>query len=209
MYPRPTPSIMDCHVRLAAPEDAAAVHDIYSPFVETTAISFEVEPPSVEETRERIETTLREYPWLVYEADGGVIGYAAAGSLRSTPPYRWTVELSVYVAGNARRSGVGTALYTSLLEVLERQGYYSAYAVTTLPNPASTRLHENMGFEPVGTFPAVGYKHGEWHDVRWWYRQVAERPSDPNPPTPLPDLRGTAELDAALAAGEERLDDRR
>lgn len=85
--------------------------------------------------------------------------------MRSTPPYEWTVELSVYVAERVHRSGIGTALYSSLLSVLELQGYYNAYAVTTLPNPASTGLHDRLGFEPAGTFPAAGYKHGEWHDI--------------------------------------------
>lgn len=208
------------HVRLARPDDAAPIRAIYAPFVETTPISFEVEPPSVAAMADRIETTLQEYPWLVCEAAGEVIGYAAASALRPTPPYRWTVELSVYVGESVRRSGVGTALYTSLLAALSLQGYHNAYAVTTLPNPASTALHERLGFEPVGTFPAVGYKHGDWHDVQWWYRQLdtetgvgpdtdanpnaQTQPSDPDPPTPLPEMRerNADELETALEAGE-------
>lgn len=197
---------MDGRIRLATPNDAAAVRSIYAPFVETTAISFEVDPPSVEEMADRIEATLRERPWLVCEVDSTVVGYAAASSLRSTPPYDWTVELSVYVAEDARRSGVATALYASLLAVLELQGYYNAYAVTTLPNPATVAFHERMGFEPVGTFPGVGFACGEWHDVRWWHRRLAERPADPDPPTPLPELRGSPELETALKAGENSVD---
>lgn len=197
---------MECHIRLATPEDAAAIRSIYAPFVESTAISFEVDPPTTVEMEERIETTLRRYPWLVCEADDEVLGYAAASSLRSGPSYAWTVELSAYVADDARQAGVGTALYTSLFEVLEEQGYYNAYAVMTLPNPASRRFHERMGFEPIGTFPAAGHKHGEWHDIQWWYRPLTDRPSDPEPPQPLPALRGTAELDRALKTGEPCVD---
>lgn len=219
-----------CRIRLAAPADAAAIREIYAPFVETTPISFEVEPPSTAEMADRIETTLREYPWLVCEAAGTVIGYAAASSLRSTPPYRWTVELSVYVEDAAQGSGIGTALYASLLSVLSVQGYRNAYAVTTLPNPASVALHERFGFETVGTFPAVGYKRGRWHDIRWWYRRLdpesaakpdpnresaasesestdPSHPADPALPTPLPDLRARDgdELGAALRVGESSL----
>lgn len=101
------------------------------------------------------------------------------------------------------RSGVGTALYESLFEVLRLQGFFTAYAATTLPNPASTAFHERFGFEPVGTFPAAGFKNGDWRDVQWWRRELAPRPDDPAPPTPLPELRGTDELDAAIE-GERR-----
>lgn len=196
---------MDWRIRPAARTDAAAVRSIYGPVVETTAISFEVEPPSTAEIEARIESTLREHPWLVCEADGEVVGYASAGPLRSRAAYRWTVELSVYVDEAHRGRGVGTALYTSLLAALEAQGYYGAYAVTTLPNPASETFHERLGFDPVATFPAVGYKHGRWHDVRWWHKRIAPRPADPAPPTPLPDVRGTPAFERALAAGERLL----
>lgn len=191
-------------LRVADPADAGAIRDVYAPYVESTPISFEVEPPTVAAMRERVETTLERYPWLVCEDGDGVVGYAAAGSLRSMPAYRWTAELSVYVAEDAQNAGVGTALYEALLATLERQGYYNAYAAITVPNPASRRLHERMGFERVGTFPGVGYKHGEWHGVEWWHRRLAERPSDPDPPELFPDLPESA-VDAALAAGNERL----
>jgi len=191
---------MDRAVRLATREDASRIREIYAPFVESTPIAFETEPPSVADVRDRITESGR-YPWLVCETGGTVVGYAAADRLRPTPPYRWTVELSVYVAEGHRRSGVGTALYTALLAVLETQGYCNAYAVTTLPNPASRRLHERLGFERVGRFPAVGYTLGEWHDVQWWYRAVGEHPADPDRPTPLSELPD-GRLAAALRAGE-------
>jgi phosphinothricin acetyltransferase len=196
---------MACHVRVADADDAPAIRSIYAPFVETP-VTFEVDPPSVGEVADRIETTTQRHPWLVCEADGEVIGYASASKLRSAGAYRWTVELSVYVDEAVRRSGVGTALYTSLLNVLELQGYYSAYAAMTVPNPASTALHERLGFDRVATFPDVGYKHGEWHDVRWWHRRLAERPAVPDEPTPLPGLRGSDELSAALEIGEQHID---
>jgi len=194
-------------IRLAEPADAPALRDVYAPFVEATPISFEVEVPTAAELAERVESTLWEYPWLVCEtAAGDVLGYAAADALRSTPPYAWTVELSVYVAAEAHGKGVGSALYASLLETLAVQGYRNAYAVVTLPNPASVALHERFDFEPVGTFPAAGFKQGEWHDIQWWYRQLAALSADPDPPTPLSALRGTPELERALETGEAEFD---
>lgn len=193
-------SAMDWELRVATPADAPAVRSIYAPFVEDTPVSFEVEPPSTAEMAERIETTLRTHPWLVCEAEGEVLGYAAADSLRSTPPYRWTAELSVYVAERVHGRGIGTELYASLLDVLCVQGFRNAYAVVTLPNPASERLHERLGFESAGTFPAVGYKQGAWHDVQWWHRPIGDHVADPEPPTPLPQVEADA-LRAALEAG--------
>lgn len=192
-------------IRSASPSDADAIRDIYAPFVEETAISFETETPTREEIATRIAETTETHPWLVAErtddereaadpGSGTVIGYASADALRSTPPYRWTAELSVYVADGHRGSGVGSMLYAALCRILREQGFYNAYAVTTLPNPASVALHERFDFEPVGTFPAVGNKHDEWHDVRWWYKRLAERPADPDPPVPFEELRGTDAL---------------
>ncbi len=209
---------------MATPEDAQAIRDIYAPFVEETAIAFRTDPPTTAAVADDIETTTETYPWLVVEridegsdpesdagtvdesGSGTVIGYAAANRLRGTGAYRWTVEPSVYVADGHRGSGVGSTLYAALLRVLRAQGFVTVYAVTTLPNPASVALHERFDFDPVGTFPAVGYKHGEWHDVRWWHRTLGDRPADPDPPVPFADLVGTAELRARLdpdgAAGE-------
>lgn len=198
---------MERRIRVATTDDAGAIRRIYAPFVESTPITFEVEPPTTPEMAERIETTLQSYPWLVCEtADGTIIGYAAAGELRSKAAFQWSAELSVYVEDDARGSNVGTALYTALLETLTIQNYYSAYGVVTQPNPASVRLHERLDFEPVGTFPNVGHKQDGWHDIQWWHRRLAERPADPDPPEPLEAVRGTDDFEAALASGEQRLD---
>ena len=207
-------------IRFATPADAAAVRSIYAPFVESTPISFEETPPTVSEVETRLEETLETYPWLVCELEGEVVGYAKAGPLRSMAAYEWTVELSVYIDTAARRSGVASGLYTALLEVLEHQGYHSAYAAITVPNPASDRFHERMGFEAVGDFPRAGYTEGEWRDVRWWYRPIGGALSDsdsgtgpdtepaPDSPTPLSVVMSDSgrDLERALAAGEAVLE---
>ena len=175
---------MEKRIRRVDVGDAAAVRDIYLPFVSDSATSFEVVPPTVAEMEGRIEGLLTQYPWLVFEADGRVLGYAYATSHRTRRSYQWCVEVSVYVHTNARQRGVGRALYTALFEILRRQGYVNAYAGITLPNAASVALHESLGFTAIGVFERVGFKLGNWHDVLWLQLRLSE---DPTPiPEPLP-----------------------
>jgi L-amino acid N-acyltransferase YncA len=189
-------------IRLATGRDAQQIAAIYAPNVTDTSISFEFEPPTAEEMRLRIEFTLQRYPWLVCERhDGQLLGYAYAGAHGSRAAYQWSVDVSVYVHEEARRTGVGRALYTSLFAALELQGYYNAYAGATLPNPASVGLHESVGFRPVGVYRGVGYKLGAWHDVGWWHLPIRERVEDPDPPADLPSVLGSEEWNAALASG--------
>ena len=193
-------------IRLATGRDAEPVADIYAPNVTDTVISFEAEPPDAEEMRRRIEATLERYPWLVYERQGRVLGYAYAGAHGSRAAYQWSVDVSVYVSGEAHRMGVGRALYTSLFAALDLQGFYNAFAGATLPNPASVGLHEAMGFRPVGVYRGTGYKMGAWHDVGWWHLPLRERVGDPAPPADLlsvlgASVLGSEEWDAALAKG--------
>jgi len=189
-------------IRLATERDAEQVAEIYAPNVTDTVISFELEPPGADEMRRRIEVTLQRYPWLVCEDhDGRVLGYAYAGAHRSRAAYQWSVDVSVYVHEEARRRGVGRALYSSLFGVLDLQGFYNAYAGATLPNPASVGLHESVGFQPVGVYRGVGYKLGAWHDVVWWHLPIRERVADPYPPASLSSVLGSEEWDAAIAIG--------
>ena len=189
-------------IRLATAGDAGPVAAIYAPNVTGSIISFESEPPDAQEMRRRIEGTLEGgYPWLVCERGGRVLGYAYAGAHGSRAAYRWSVDVSVYVDGEAHRTGVGRALYTSLFAALGLQGFYNAYAGATLPNPASVGLHEAMGFRPVGVYQKVGYKMGAWHDVGWWHLALRARVGDPAPPAYLPSVLGSEGWDAALSAG--------
>jgi len=155
-------------IRLADSGDAAAISAIYRPIVEETAISFEYEPLDAAEFARRIEHTLKTMPWLVDERDGRVVGYAYAVPHRARAAYQWTAEVSVYIDASARRQGVARSLYLDLLERLKRQRVHMALAGVTLPNPASVRLHESLGFTPVGVYHEVGYKFDKWHDVGWW-----------------------------------------
>ncbi|NKE35086.1 N-acetyltransferase [Natronococcus sp. JC468] len=196
----------ESRIRVATPADAPAVREIYAPFCESTAVTFEETPPTEDELADRIASTLEDHPWLVCERAGEVVGYAYAGPLRKRRAYQWVVELSVYVAEGARRAGVGEALYESLFAVLERQGIRDAYAVTTVPNPSTVGFHERLGFERLVDFPAIGYAEDEWRDVAWWRRSIGEKRSDPNPIRPFPSVREDDDFEALLATGIERLE---
>ena len=186
-------------IRLATPEDAGAIAAIYAPYVRDTAISFEWEPPTVEEMRGRIRHTLERFPWLVATDDGRLVGYAYATSYRTRAAYQWSAEVSVYVAPDARRRGVAGMLYDALLGLLRLQGYRTLYGVIALPNEASVSFHETKRFERIGVFPAAGFKHGAWHDVLWMRRALEQVAAEPDPPIPL------TELDPARVEGLLRL----
>jgi phosphinothricin acetyltransferase len=186
-------------LRVATPADAAAIATIYAPVIRETVISFETAEVPADAMRQRIETTLVRYPWLVAEAAGTVVGYAYATQHRARAAYDWSVDVSVYLAERARHRGLGRALYVALLDLLTAQGYANAFAGITLPNDASVGLHEAIGFTPVGVYRSVGWKLGAWRDVGWWQR-VLSSVATPPPPVPLPQLDERV-VSSALAAG--------
>jgi phosphinothricin acetyltransferase len=163
-------------VREATAADAAACAAIYAPYVTDSAVSFETEPPSTAEMAQRIAAS---HLWLVLEDAGRVAGYAYAGRFHARAAYRWACEVSVYLEAGRRRTGAGRALYGALLPQLAERGFRVAVAGMTLPNEASVGLHRAMGFEPVGTYRRIGYKHGAWHDVAWTQRMLV---TDDDPP---------------------------
>lgn len=181
---------MPIEIREARPEDAPAIQAIYAPIVSGTAISFEEVPPGAAEIRQRICTTLQTYPYMVALSDGHVAGYAYASQHRARAAYRWAVDVTVYIAESERRSGVGRSLYAELLPILTRQGFTAAYAGIALPNAASVGLHERLGFQHVGTFPQVGFKLGQWHDVGYWRLELGPPSQCPGEPRPYRDIAG-------------------
>ncbi|HEU4948119.1 MAG TPA: GNAT family N-acetyltransferase [Kribbella sp.] len=169
-------------VRDASVRDAEACAAIYEPYVTGTAITFEIDPPSPAEMAERIETARRTHAWMVLEHDGRVAGYAYGGPFKPRPAYRWSCEVSVYLETGLRRIGGGRALYEALLARLAERGFRTAVAGMTLPNEASVGLHRAMGFEPVGTYRRIGWKHDAWHDVAWVQRSLAPSQDPPVEP---------------------------
>jgi L-amino acid N-acyltransferase YncA len=173
-------------IRDAEPgRDAAACAAIYAPHVDASATSFEEATPDAAEMEARIARTQATHPWLVAEESGDVVGYAYGCPHRSRAAYRWAADVAVYVAERHRRRGLGLALYEELIERLRRQRFHVACAGITLPNEASVRLHERLGFRPVGVYQRIGWKAGAWRDVGWWELELI--PAGPDPPAePLP-----------------------
>jgi L-amino acid N-acyltransferase YncA len=169
-------------IRDATPDDGAACAAIYAPYVTDTAITFEYEPPTPEEMAERIAKAQKGHAWVVAEDDGRVVGYAYAGQYKERAAYRWACEVSVYLEPGRRRGGTGRALYEALFERLVARGFRTAVAGMTLPNAASEAIHRALGFEPIGVYRGIGWKHDRWHDVAWTQKSLAEgdgRPAEP------------------------------
>ena len=159
-------------IRLAVPEDAEALLDIYAPFVLDTAVSFETEVPDLNTFQSRIIEYGSKAPWLVAEDSGEILGYAYATGHRSRGAYRWTQEVTVYVHPNHRKKGIARALYTQLLDCLKVLGYTQALGIITLPNEASIQFHKSLGFHHIGDMEKIGYKLGRWHTTSWWALQL-------------------------------------
>lgn len=168
-------------LRCVSPSDAQVLLNIYAPYVTDSAVSFELELPSISVFTQRINDYSVRFPWIVAEDDDGILGYAYAFSYRERKAYQWCVETSVYLAPEAKGKGVGKKLYARLFEVLGEMHFTRAYAVITLPNEASTRFHSKMGFESFATYHNVGFKFNRWHDVHWMEKviQSPEKPSEP------------------------------
>ncbi|MGH3573510.1 MAG: GNAT family N-acetyltransferase, partial [Pseudonocardiaceae bacterium] len=168
------------NVRDASECDGEACGAIYASYVTDTAITFETHTPLPAEMAVRIATAMRTHAWVVLEDQGRVVGYAYGSVFNSRAAYRWSCEVSVYLERGRRRTGGGRALYNALFDRLAERGFRTAVAGMTLPNDASVGLHRAMGFEPVGTYRRIGWKHGTWHDVAWVQRTIA---TGQGPPT--------------------------
>lgn len=174
--------------RLATPDDAAGILEIYGPYVRDTSITFETVVPSREEMAGRIGKYLEQWPWLVAEENGRIAGYAYASRYRERVAYQWSVECSVYIHNDSLRRGLARALYTGLFRLLQKQGYRNVYAVINLPNDRSVAFHESLGFRWFATYEQVGYKLGQWKNVGWWRLVINEFGPEPASVIPFSQL---------------------
>ena len=172
-------------VRSASPQDAAACVAIYRPYVEKTAVSWEIEVPSIDEMASRIASAQKAHEWLVLEHDGQVIGFAYGHPLHCVPSYQWSVETGIYVSGDHHRAGGGHKLYTEVLRRLTERGYRRAFAGITQPNEASNDFHRSFGFEDAGIYRRVEWKHNSWHDVAWMQLDLLGPADQDEPPGPI------------------------
>lgn len=184
------------HIRFADPGDAAACLAVYAQYIDTS-ITFETVLPSEAEFSGRIRSYGAVYPWLIAEEDGHVLAYAYAHRAQERAAYDWNAELSVYVSRDAAGRGLGTKLYTVLLALLQKQGVRTAYGVVTMPNDASSALHQKLGFRVLGTYRNTGYKNGRWLDVVWFEKPIGSFTGEPRPLIPIPRLPEAAAILAA------------
>ena len=156
-------------IRMAAAPDAAALARIYNHYVRETIVTFEEEPVADAEMARRVaDVQAASLPWLVAEEPDGVVGYACARPWKPRRGYRFSTEVSIYMDASHAGRGLGTKLYAQLLSELRTRGVHAAMGGIALPNPASVRLHEKLGFEKVAHFREVGFKFGAWIDVGYW-----------------------------------------
>jgi L-amino acid N-acyltransferase YncA len=169
---------MPYKIRDAKLSDAKDFVRIYSPYVLNAPISFELSVPTEDDFRGRIESVTKNFPWILCETGNFISGYAYANTFRTRPAYNWSVECTVYVSQDFHRQGIARALYTELFARLKKKGLVNIIAGVTLPNEASVRLHESMGFRQVGIFKDLGFKMNQWWDVGFWQLQL-QRPEKP------------------------------
>jgi len=182
-------------IRPATSDDAAKLVDIYSYYVVNTAVSFEYEIPSVEDFRGRISNTLKEYPCLVAEEDGEILGYVYASGFHSRMAYKHCAELSIYLNKDERGRGLGRILYNKIEEILLKQNIVSLHACIAIPDGEdeyvtsdSEHFHEKMGFKRVGIHERCGFKFNRWYSIIWMDKEIAPKTTNPNPFVPFSDL---------------------
>jgi|SRR5450830_1279590 len=159
---------MNPTIRHVTAADAAAICEIYNHYVLTTAISFEVDALSVAEMAQRIADISAQFPWLIYEEQGRILGYVYASQWKPRKAYQYSVESSVYLAAGSGGKGIGTQLYNALFALLKERSIHVVMAGIAMPNAGSVALHEKSGFVKVGHFEQVGQKFEQWIDVGYW-----------------------------------------
>lgn len=174
------------NIRIVNEADAIQILEIYAPIVSETVISFEEAQPTLSEMQARIKRISSTHPWLVaVDSESKIVGYAYASQHRERAAYRWVVEVTAYVREGHQGHGIGSLLYSRLFELLKQQNFLQALAGIALPNQASVKLHEKMGFKHLVTYKNIGFKMGQWHDVGWWQYTLNSpniKPDEPSAP---------------------------
>lgn len=182
-------------IRFATIEDAEAILRIYEPYVKNTAITFEYEVPTIEEFRERVKNTLKQYPYLVLEENENIAGYAYASQFHPRAAYSHCAELSIYIDPRYHGKGYGKKLYTYIEEILAKQNIYTVHACVASPEKEDEHLtnhselfHTHMGFRLVGRHEKCGYKFGTWYSMLWMDKALCEHPAKPEDFIPFSNL---------------------
>ena len=171
-------------LRIATEQDVPAILEIYAPYVLTTTASFEYDVPSPEVFLDRFRNFTRQFPWLVWEEDGQILGYAYASPPYTRSAYAWCAEPTVYLRPEARGKGIGNKLYDALEKLLDFQGYHVLYALVTGENEASLQFHKKRGYVIRGDYPNCGFKFGRWLGLYWLEKRTKPVEIPSNVPTP-------------------------
>ncbi len=173
------------NLRIASPEDANSLLEIYSYYVKNTSITFEWEVPSISEFKNRISSTLKKFPYIIAEMDNTIVGYAYASPFKSRAAYEWAIETSIYVHKDFCHQGIGKQLLFKLEELLARQNVLNSNACIAYPETEdefltknSAQFHEKMGYKLVGEFHQCGYKFNRWYNMIWMEKIIGEHKSN-------------------------------
>lgn len=183
-------------IRTATEADARRLLEIYGHYVKNTAITYEYDVPTLENFQQRIRNTLQQYPYLVAEEEGKILGYAYAGRFHPRKSFDWAVEATVYVDKDARGRGIGKKLYEKLEECLCKQNYVNLMVSIAYPaqedeylTKNSVEFHSHMGYILCAHFHRCAYKFGRWYDLVWMEKCLCNHPKKPLPPQPFDKIR--------------------
>ena len=159
-------------IRIATEADIPAILEIYGPYILTSTASFEYTVPTEAEFLQRFRTITAQFPWLVWEEEDQILGYAYGSPPYTRAAYSWCAEPSVYLRPEARGKGIAAKLYDALENILLVQGYQVLYALVTSENTASLRFHEKCGYRIRAEFPDIGFKFGRWLGLFWLEKRL-------------------------------------
>ena len=172
-------------IRMATVQDLPRILEIYGPYVENTVCSFECTVPTLPEFTQRFLDITAQFPWLVWEENGTVLGYAYGSRPFAREAYQWSAEASIYLSPEARRQGIGKKLYAALEQLLQRQGYRKVYAIITSANEASVAFHQAAGYRHTAAFPGCSFKFGAWYGTIWMEKELNFWEVPPHEPVPI------------------------
>lgn len=166
-------------IRIATAEDVPAILDVYAPYIMTSTATFEYDVPCRRDFLQRFTQCTAQFPWLVWEEDNQILGYAYACAPYERAAFSWCAEPAVYLCPSARGRGIAGKLYRALEYILKKQGYQVLYALITAENRESIRFHEKMGYTLKAEYDRCGYKFGRWLGLIWMEKRLnfVENPS--------------------------------
>ena len=180
-------------IRIAEERDIPEILSIYAPYILNTTCTFEYDIPSEDEFLDRFRSITSRFPWIVWEEDGRILGYAYGSAPFERAAYRWSCESSVYLRPEARGRGIGRALYTALEKILTFQGFLRNYAIITSENLDSLAFHKALGYRTAAELPGCAYKFGRKLGIVWMEKDLNLSENPTNFPDMWPFVRQDAQ----------------